>query len=228
MEPGCYLSYREGQTEAHPYWDIPLTDNSIGYKTEAEYVEELRERLAKAVKARLVADVPVGLFLSGGIDSGLVAAFATREKPELECFTVGFAESSFDESHQAREVALALGAKQHLMSFSTREMAGTLGKLPELLDEPLADASILPTYLLSTFAAQRVKVVLSGDGGDELFAGYPTYQAHRLVTYYDSLTAHSQNRSQNRCYAPFGVARKHHYELQGKTVPQGSGGFIGN
>jgi asparagine synthase (glutamine-hydrolysing) len=187
LEPGCYLSYREGQFESHAYWDLPLTDNPIGYRTEQEYIEELRERLSKAVKARLVADVPVGLFLSGGIDSGLVAAFATRENPALECFTIGFDEPSFDESRHAREVARALGTKHRVMTFSMREMAESLRKLTDFLDEPLADASILPTYLLSTFTGESVRVALSGDGGDELFAGYPTYQAHRLVTYYDSL-----------------------------------------
>jgi asparagine synthase (glutamine-hydrolysing) len=187
LEAGCYLSYREGQIGSHEYWDIPLVDNPISYKTEQEYIEELRERFARAVRARLVADVPVGLFLSGGIDSGLVAAFATREKPDLECFTIGFDEPSFDERPHASAVVRALGAKQRVVTFTMREMAETLRKLPSVLDEPLADASILPTYLLSTFTAQSVKVALSGDGGDELFAGYPTYQAHRLVTYYDSL-----------------------------------------
>ncbi|HWP56507.1 MAG TPA: asparagine synthase (glutamine-hydrolyzing) [Candidatus Acidoferrales bacterium] len=187
LEPGSYLAYRQGQIEVHAYWDIPLTDNPISYRTEQEYIEELRERFSRAVKARLVADVPVGVFLSGGIDSGLVAALAVREKPHLECFTIGFDEPSFDETAYARAVASALGAEQQVMTFTMREMAETLRKLPELLDEPLADASILPTYLLSKFTAERVKVALSGDGGDELFAGYPTYQAHRLVTYYDSL-----------------------------------------
>ena len=171
------------------YWDIPLTDNPMGYKTEAEYVEDLRERLANAVKSRLVADVPVGLFLSGGVDSSLIAALAMRANPKLECFSIGFDEPSFDESRYAREVARALNAQHQLMIFSTREMLDTIHSLPDILDEPLADASILPTYLLSKFASQKVKVALSGDGGDELFAGYPTYQAHKLITYYDSLPA---------------------------------------
>jgi asparagine synthase (glutamine-hydrolysing) len=187
LEPGHYLLYRRGVRELIQYWDIPLTDNPMGYKTEVEYAEDLRERLATAVKARLVADVPVGVFLSGGLDSSMIAALATRANSKLECFSIGFDEPSFDESRYAREVARALNAKHQLMIFSTRELLDTIHKLPDLLDEPLADASILPTYLLSKFASQRVKVALSGDGGDELFAGYPTYQAHKLVTYYDSL-----------------------------------------
>ena len=189
LEPGHYLLYRQGATEMVQYWDIPLTDNPMGYKTEAEYVEDLRERLANAVKSRLVADVPVGLFLSGGVDSSLIAALAMRANPKLECFSIGFDEPSFDESRYARQVARALNAQHQLMIFSTREMLDTIHNLPDILDEPLADASILPTYLLSKFASQKVKVALSGDGGDELFAGYPTYQAHKLITYYDSLPA---------------------------------------
>jgi len=189
LEPGHYLLYRQGATEMVQYWDIPLTDNPMGYKTEGEYVEDLRERLANAVKSRLVADVPIGLFLSGGVDSSLIAALAMRANPKLECFSIGFDEPSFDESRYAREVARALNAQHQLMIFSTREMLDTIHKLPDILDEPLADASILPTYLLSKFASQKVKVALSGDGGDELFAGYPTYQAHKLITYFDSLPA---------------------------------------
>jgi asparagine synthase (glutamine-hydrolysing) len=189
LEPGHYLLYRQGATELVQYWDIPITDNPMGYKTEAEYVEDLRERLDRAVKSRLVADVPVGLFLSGGLDSGMIAAMATRANSKLECFSIGFDEPSFDESRYAREVARALNAEHQLMIFNTREMLDIIHKLPDILDEPMADASVLPTYLLSKFASQRVKVALSGDGGDELFAGYPTYQAHKLITYYDSLPA---------------------------------------
>lgn len=162
-------------------------DNPIAYKTEAEYIEGLREILEDAVRSRLIADVPVGVFLSGGIDSSLVAAFATRANHQLECFSIGFDIPSFDETRSARRVVETLDAKHHLKVFNLQEMLEGLHILPEILDEPLADASILPTYLLSRFTSQRVKVALSGDGGDELFAGYPTYQAHMLVTYYNSL-----------------------------------------
>lgn len=187
LEPGHYLLYRDGKIQPIRYWDIPLTDNPIGYRTEAEYVEELREILDRAVRSRLVADVPVGVFLSGGIDSGIVAALATRADQQLECFSIGFDEPSFDESKYAKQLAQALKVKHQLRIFNMREMLQCLDVLPDILDEPLADASVLPTYLLSKFTSQRVKVALSGDGGDELFAGYPTYQAHRLITYYDAL-----------------------------------------
>ncbi|MBI4257078.1 asparagine synthase (glutamine-hydrolyzing) [Candidatus Uhrbacteria bacterium] len=187
LEPGHYLLYRDGQAQSGKYWDIPLVDNPIGFKTEAEYLEQLREILDRAVRRRLVADVPVGVFLSGGIDSGMVAAVATRANQDLECFSIGFDDPSFDERKYATRVANALNVKHRLKMFSSQEMLESLHVLPDIMDEPLADASILPTYLLSKFTAESVKVALSGDGGDELFAGYPTYQAHRLVTYYDFL-----------------------------------------
>ena len=187
LEPGHYLLYRNGEVLVSQYWDIPIEDHPISDRTEAQYTEELKELLERAVSARLVADVPVGLFLSGGLDSGLVAAMARKEKERLECFSIGFEESSFDESRYAQQIARSLGLKHHLKIFSVREMLSLVERLPEILDEPLGDPSILPLYLLSQFASEHMKVVLSGDGGDELFAGYQTYQAHKLVTFYDAL-----------------------------------------
>ncbi|HEX9444176.1 MAG TPA: asparagine synthase (glutamine-hydrolyzing), partial [Candidatus Binatia bacterium] len=187
LEPGHYLLGQNGAFAARKYWDLPLADYPIGFKTEDEYAEELRAILERAVRTRLAADVPVGVFLSGGIDSGLVAAFAARADRKIECFTIGFDEKSFDESGHANSVARALQLNHRLKVFNTGEMLANLDRLPDFLDEPLADASILPFYLLSRVASESLKVALSGDGGDELFAGYPTYQAHRIVTYYDSL-----------------------------------------
>src|SRR5206468_11127442 len=112
---------------------------------------------------------------------------ARRAKENLQCFSIGFEEASFDESRYAQQVARSLGIKHHLKVFRAQEMLHMVERLPEILDEPLADPSILPLYLLSKFAAEHMKVVLSGDGGDELFAGYQTYQAHKLVTFYDAL-----------------------------------------
>ncbi len=187
LEPGHYLLYCNGEVGLFKYWEIPLEDYPITDRTEAQYTEELRETLDKAVRSRLVADVPVGLFVSGGLDSGLVAAFAARTGQQLECFTIGFDEPSFDESRYALQIAQALGIKQNLKIFHAQEMLRMVEKLADILDEPLADPSILPLYLLSQFASEKMKVVLSGDGGDELFAGYQTYQAHKLVTFYDAL-----------------------------------------
>jgi asparagine synthase (glutamine-hydrolysing) len=139
------------------------------------------------VEKRLIADVPVGVFLSGGVDSSMVAAFANKINDQIECFSIGFDDKSFDESSYANSVARALNLRHQLRIFSMKEMLEEINNLPRVLDEPLADASVVATSLLAKMTSEKVKVVLSGDGGDELFAGYPTYQAHRLVTYYDSL-----------------------------------------
>jgi len=187
VEPGHYVLYRHGQLHSHRYWDIPLVDYPVSDKTEIECEDELVAMLDQAVRTRLVADVPVGVFLSGGVDSGLVAALAARAAPQLECFTIGFDEPSFDESGQAAQIARHLGIKQHIQVFQARDMLRLIPSLPSIFDEPVADPSVVPLYLLSRFASEKVKVVLSGDGGDELFAGYQTYQAHKLVTYYDLL-----------------------------------------
>jgi asparagine synthase (glutamine-hydrolysing) len=193
IEPGHYLVVHKGEIQSTQYWDIPLSDYPVVDKTEEEYIEELRAILERSVKARLVADVPVGVFLSGGIDSGLVAALVAQQDQNIESFSIGFEDSSFDESPYASQIAHALNIRHQLKIFNVKEMLENLQALPDIMDEPLADASILPTYLLSKFTSERVKVALSGDGGDELFAGYQTYQAHKLVTYYNSLPTFLRN-----------------------------------
>jgi asparagine synthase (glutamine-hydrolysing) len=187
LEPGHYLLYKNNSASIARYWDIPTEDDARAQKPESVYVEELRNLMERAVRKRLVADVPVGLFVSGGLDSALVAALAARARSRLECFSIGFEEPSFDESRYAIKVAGALGLIHHMKIFHARDMAGIVQDLPDILDEPLADPSVLPLYLLSHFARERIKVVLSGDGGDEVFAGYQTYQAHKLARYYNVL-----------------------------------------
>jgi asparagine synthase (glutamine-hydrolysing) len=130
----------------------------------------------------LISDVPLGVFLSGGIDSSAVAAVAARHVAgRLKTFSIGFEDPSFDESAHARHVAQALGTEHHEEILNARGARDLVERLPDLLDEPLGDASLIPTFLLSRFTRRSVTVALSGDGGDELFAGYPTYQAHRLA-----------------------------------------------
>lgn len=187
LEPGHSLVYRKGRALISQYWDLRLEDHPISDRSEAQYAAELRDLLSRAVHRRLQTDVPVGLFVSGGLDSGLIAALARAEKENLECFSIGFEESSFDETRYAREIARHLGLKHHVKTFGAEDMLQLVRSLPEIIDEPIADPSILPLFLLSKFAAHHFKVVLSGDGGDELFAGYQTYQAHKLATYYDTL-----------------------------------------
>src|SRR6185437_10812900 len=148
---------------------------------EAELVEELRARLRDSVRAHLLSDVPVGVLLSGGVDSAVLAALASQETPEpVHTFTIGFAERSFDERDEARLVAERYGTTHHELLVRP-EPELLLRALAEAFDEPFADSSALPTYLVSQLAAEHVKVALSGEGGDELFGGYYTYAADLLA-----------------------------------------------
>ncbi len=148
---------------------------------EAELVEELRSRLRDSVRAHLVSDVAVGVLLSGGVDSALLAALAAGESSEpLRTFSIGFEERSFDELADARRVAERYGTR-HRELVLRPDAALLLPALAEAFDEPFADSSALPTYLVSELAASDVKVALSGEGGDELFGGYYTYAADLLA-----------------------------------------------
>jgi asparagine synthase (glutamine-hydrolysing) len=166
------------------YWEPRLnTDEGGGRDIEVES-GRLLEVLRESVRRELISDVPLGVFLSGGIDSSAVAAMMTSLGRDVKTFSVGFAERSFDESSYARLVARHLGTEHRELTLEPSMMLGLIPRLSSLLDEPLGDASIIPTYLLSAFTREHVKVALGGDGGDELFAGYPTLQAHKLASYY--------------------------------------------
>jgi asparagine synthase (glutamine-hydrolysing) len=161
------------------YWDMRFSpDCSLG---EPEWRERLRAQLEASVKSRLVSDVPLGVFLSGGIDSGTIAALATRASlpGPLRTFSVGFEEPTYDERPFARQIAEHCGTEHHAIVFSPRDMLGLMDTVGGLLDEPLGDASFLPRYVLARTARATATVVLSGDGGDEMFCGYPTFQADR-------------------------------------------------
>ncbi len=167
------------------YWAPQLNIDGSGRERNLdEECGELRAVLRESVRKELISDVPLGVFLSGGIDSSAVTAMMTQLGGDVKSFSVGFAERSFDEAAYAREVARHLGTDHHELTLEPRMLLDLVPRLPVLLDEPLGDASIIPTYLLSAFTRQHVKVALGGDGGDELFAGYPTLQAHRLAGYY--------------------------------------------
>ncbi|MBV9803787.1 MAG: asparagine synthase (glutamine-hydrolyzing) [Solirubrobacterales bacterium] len=131
--------------------------------------------LDHAVERRLMSDVPLGLFLSGGLDSSTVGYYMRRHSDEVHSFSIGFEEEDFDESHYSTVAATALGTKHHLEIFSENRLQDLLPRVAEVLDEPMGDQSILPTYLLSTFTQQHVKVALGGDGSDELLMGYKAY-----------------------------------------------------
>ncbi len=159
----------------------PVAADDVRTDDEAELVEECRARLRDSVRAHLVSDVPVGVLLSGGVDSGLLAALAAEESAEpLRTFSIGFEEGSFDELADARKVATRYRTDHHELVLRP-DAALLLPALAEAFDEPFADSSALPTYLVSELAARHVKVALSGEGGDELFGGYYTYAADLLA-----------------------------------------------
>ncbi|HEY6909393.1 MAG TPA: asparagine synthase (glutamine-hydrolyzing) [Myxococcales bacterium] len=159
------------------YWDLPAP---AGGKVEIdEASRQLLSLLDAAVAKRLVADVPVGVFLSGGIDSTSIAALAVRHKKPLQTFSIGFTEESFDESPWAALASRRLGTEHVSEKFSGQDCMDLLPAAAAQLDEPFADPSFLPTLLLSRFTRRHVKVALAGDGGDELFAGYDPFLAHR-------------------------------------------------
>ena len=190
LPPASYLVWNEGRIEVKEYWS-PFDSRKVEEKvSETEATLRITELLRQSVKRRLISDVPLGIFLSGGIDSSTVAALAQEEDPgKIETFSIGFEDASFDESRYALLASKHLGTKHHEQTMGPTDLLNLVPRLPDILDEPMADASILPTYLLSKFTREYVKVALGGDGGDELFAGYPTYLAHKFARQYERLGA---------------------------------------
>ncbi len=183
------------------YWKFAIDpDRSLGDADAPRLAEELRSLFTQAVKRRLMSDVPLGLFLSGGIDSGAVLAAATHVQPanQIATFTVGFTEPSFDESRHAVDLAAYFKVQNSLEILNLDQARGLLPEVLGRLDEPLGDASILPTYLLSRFTRRKVKVALSGDGGDELFAGYDPFKALTPARIYASLMPKGLHRGLRR------------------------------
>jgi len=174
LEPARFAVGSQGRNlRIERYWDLDFSPNERA--TEADFVEELRERLAEAVTLHQISDVPVGAFLSGGLDSSAVVAMMSRPKDvDLKTFSIGFAEATHDELPYAREVAAKFGT-DHYDLVLRPNVVQIVEDLTWYLDEPFGDTSAIPTYMVSKLAAEHVKVVLSGDGGDELFAGYDKY-----------------------------------------------------
>jgi asparagine synthase (glutamine-hydrolysing) len=184
LPAGHLLRWRDGRVSIERWWDLAFTEGDE--RTDEEYVEEFRMHLRAAVRRRLMSDVPLGAFLSGGIDSSSVVAMMVEELPStsVKTFTIGFGERSFDESEHGRRVASHFGTDHHEDVFTPRAMIDLLPTVVDFLDEPFADASVLPTYLLSRFTRESVTVALGGDGSDELLAGYPTFPADRAAQLY--------------------------------------------
>ena len=183
---GHVLRWRDGRASIERYWDLSFRPDPSGAVDADEYAEELHARLREAVRRRLISDVPLGAFLSGGIDSSSVVAMMVEQMPsrDVKTFSIGFGEQSFDESAHARRVAEHFGTDHHEEIFTPRTMLDVLPAVVDVLDEPFADASILPTYVLSRFTRESVTVALGGDGSDELLAGYPTFPAERVARLY--------------------------------------------
>jgi len=183
------LTLEDGRITIEPYWCLSYkTSQPVPSETEA--AEQLQDLLADSVRMRLVSDVPLGVLLSGGVDSSTIAALAVRASSEpVKTFSISFAESSFDESAYARSVAKFLGTDHHEERLSANLAANLVGEIGAWMDEPFSDPSLVPTYLLSRFTRKHVTVALGGDGGDELFAGYPMYAGHRWAEIYIKVPA---------------------------------------
>ncbi len=187
LAPGHTMRWDGREVRTRAYWVPSLARSESQPPVQwREFAAALRENVAASVRRELVSDVPVGVLLSGGIDSSTIAAFMADAYPgRIDSFSVAFEEPSFDESPYARLVADRFGLRHHELRVTSRMAADLVPRLADILDEPLGDASFIPTFMLSKFAAERVKVVLGGDGGDELFGGYPTLVAHRVIEYYE-------------------------------------------
>ncbi len=182
LPAGHVLVWQGGDVRVERYARrAPVDAGDVRRDEPEELARELRERIRNSVRAHLVADVPVGVLLSGGVDSALLTAIAAEETSgRLQTFTIGFEERSFDETADARRVAQRYATDHHELVLRP-DAARLLPALAEAFDEPFADSSALPTYLVSELAARTVKVALSGEGGDELFGGYYTYAADLLA-----------------------------------------------
>jgi asparagine synthase (glutamine-hydrolysing) len=175
LPPAHALSVADGKLAVSRYWEIPYRPDVR--VDEAEWASRIAGALDEAVRSRLLSDVPVGCLLSGGIDSTAITATAARLVPDLKTFAVGYAEPRHDERPWARRAASALGTDHADLLVGPADVADVLPRLGTLLDEPIADMAFVPLYLLSRFARGSVTVALTGDGGDELFGGYPAMAA---------------------------------------------------
>jgi asparagine synthase (glutamine-hydrolysing) len=176
--PGHFATYCKGRLETQPYWTLPdlRSHPPIVKNREEDALERLDDLLTKAVNDRMISDVPLGGLLSGGIDSSMVAALMQKvSSHSVKTFSIGFSESGYDEAPWAAKVAEHLNTDHTSFYVTPKDALLTIPQLPEIYDEPFADASAIPTFLVSRLARSNVTVALSGDGGDEQFAGYVRY-----------------------------------------------------
>jgi asparagine synthase (glutamine-hydrolysing) len=186
LPAGHLLEFRNGEVSVRQYWDIPSYDTQTAI-SEAECLEQLEERLAEAVRIRLISDVPLGALLSGGVDSSIVVALMARASARpVKTFSIGFRNQAYNESQYARMVAEQFGTAHHELIVDP-SIEETLAYVTGKLEEPFGDSSMLPTYHVCRMARQHVTVALSGDGGDELFAGYDRYLASQNRRRFDRI-----------------------------------------
>jgi asparagine synthase (glutamine-hydrolysing) len=189
LPPGHTLTFKDGLIRTRPYWDFDYSKNpgDPGEREEPEerYVGRLRELIAESVRLRLESEVPLGAFLSGGVDSSLVVAMMAREM-KVKTFSIGFSDASFDELHYARIAARHFGADHHEFVV-TPDICRLVEEIVWHHDEPFADVSSVPTYVVSKMARRHVTVALSGDGGDEVFGGYERYVVDRRRGRYERI-----------------------------------------
>jgi asparagine synthase (glutamine-hydrolysing) len=179
LPPAHQIVCEHGRVVVRRYWDPVPFALARDTRSEGEIAADLESRLSTAVTQRMIADVPLGAFLSGGIDSSLIVALMQEQGGRaVQTFTVRFTDPEFDEADHARAVAQHLGTEHHEQSCDESDMLDVVHRLPSMFDEPFADSSAVPTYLVSKAARAHVTVALSGDGGDELFLGYPRYGHH--------------------------------------------------
>ncbi|TMJ41770.1 MAG: asparagine synthase (glutamine-hydrolyzing), partial [Alphaproteobacteria bacterium] len=182
LEPGTILTVKDGHISRERYWQPQLGHRPV-HRDEA--VEELDDLLRQSVRQQIIADVPVGVFLSGGVDSSLVTALAAEASPDLTAFTVRVGgqgrDDSFDETPYAIAVARHLGVRHEVVELGQSDLVDAFDMVSERLSEPLGDSSLLPTFLVCRAARQRMTVALGGDGADELFAGYPNFAVQRFA-----------------------------------------------
>ncbi len=185
LEPGSFLVFDGEKIVKNIFWEPTFLPKITSFE---KAKEELNIELERSVKDRLVSDVPIGIFLSGGLDSSAMAYYATKvHKNKIKTFSIGFKEASFDESKFARKVSESLGTEHYEKILSMQDCIKIISKIGKNLDEPMADPSIVPTFLLSQFTREHVTVALGGDGGDELFSGYDTFLAHKFSFIYSRI-----------------------------------------
>ncbi|HOT71767.1 MAG TPA: asparagine synthase (glutamine-hydrolyzing) [Anaerohalosphaeraceae bacterium] len=190
LPPASYLVFDLDQCRLERlerYWQIPFARGS--WRTEEEIVEQLREKLQAGVRMQMISDVPLGAFLSGGLDSSILVGLMRPYVRQLKTFSIRFDRPDFNESRYARLVSSHFGTEHYEIEFTARHVQELMEQLPVHYDEPFADPSMIPTWLVCSAASRQVTVCLSGTGGDELFGGYPRYHQFQILKRLNHLPA---------------------------------------